>query len=228
MQSTGRRRDGFTLVEVLVVAAILALLAGILLPVLAGAREQARKAACQSNLHQIGLSMLQYEQDHDEMNPFDGAACIAGANGSSGDPFQRADGWVSEIMPYARTQEVFQCPSASEHRPNQSTLGLTYWLNGPLFCQSAMPAKSVPITAIRGPSRVVVAFDDLGGEGREQMLYRLFWNGVNWTDNGDFTTYQASLQPHNNIVNVLWADGHVKPITKGTLKNTVLSMSVWP
>src|ERR1043166_4666487 len=58
---------GFTLIELLVVISIIALLAAILFPVFSKARENARRASCQSNLKQIGLGILQYAQDSDEV-----------------------------------------------------------------------------------------------------------------------------------------------------------------
>jgi len=59
----------FTLIELLVVIAIIAVLAGLLLPVLARAKEGGRRAYCMNNLHQIYLGIEMYRQDHNDRPP---------------------------------------------------------------------------------------------------------------------------------------------------------------
>jgi len=63
-------KKGFTLIELLVVIAIIAILAAILFPVFAQAREKARAITCVSNEKQMGLALLQYIGDNDELFPF--------------------------------------------------------------------------------------------------------------------------------------------------------------
>ena len=60
----------FTLVEMLVVIAIIAVLAGLLLPVIGKAKEQGRSVACLSNLRQVGLALQLYTQDNENKMPF--------------------------------------------------------------------------------------------------------------------------------------------------------------
>jgi len=97
-----RQRSGFTLIELLVVIAIIAILAAILFPVFAKVREKARQISCSSNLKQISLGILQYQQDYDEMFPMGETQASAAQGGFYG--------WPTEVAPYLKSTAVLECP----------------------------------------------------------------------------------------------------------------------
>jgi prepilin-type N-terminal cleavage/methylation domain-containing protein len=68
-RAVDRANRGFTLMELLVVVAIIAILAAILFPVLAQAREKARQTICLSNMQQLARAQSMYLQDWDEHLP---------------------------------------------------------------------------------------------------------------------------------------------------------------
>jgi prepilin-type N-terminal cleavage/methylation domain-containing protein len=100
---------GFTLIELLVVIAIIAILASILFPVFARARENARRASCQSNLKQIGLGIMQYSQDYDEK--------YVPRDAGWTDAEQRCNSWPLLIQPYVKSVQLFACPSNTYNTP---------------------------------------------------------------------------------------------------------------
>jgi prepilin-type processing-associated H-X9-DG protein len=65
-----RSWPGFTFLELLVVVALLILLAGLLFPVFAEARDAARRSRCLANLHQLALAHQSYTQDYDDTLPY--------------------------------------------------------------------------------------------------------------------------------------------------------------
>src|SRR5690348_6044896 len=106
------RKPAFTLIELLVVIAIIAILAAILFPVFAQAREKARQATSLSNLKQIGLGMLMYTQDYDEIYvPW--ALRDFKNNVDVKDQYGVALSWDRLIYPYTKNNGVLACPSDS-------------------------------------------------------------------------------------------------------------------
>jgi prepilin-type N-terminal cleavage/methylation domain-containing protein len=111
------RRSGFTLIEVLVVVAIIALLVAILLPSLARAREQAKQAVCLSNLKQQGVGFGAYAADGAARLPWVGKFRYSLAEGAYYIPGQEGDDWlkVNNGVLYpkyvGKNPEVFYCPS---------------------------------------------------------------------------------------------------------------------
>lgn len=118
----------FTLIELLVVITIISLLAAILFPVFARARENARRSSCLSNLKQLGLSMTMYIQDYDERftpawtsGPFIQPDGVVNSNASR---------WWIKLYPYMKNTQIMNCPSSGiDWRGNNYTSNLAYGLN---------------------------------------------------------------------------------------------------
>jgi prepilin-type N-terminal cleavage/methylation domain-containing protein/prepilin-type processing-associated H-X9-DG protein len=112
-------RKGFTLIELLVVIAIIAILAAILFPVFAQAREKARSATCLSNLDQIGLATIMYQEDWDDtfyphrtnnpVNVTNYNPLIPLYPEISGNAVNKTF-WISLLQPYTKSLNVFICP----------------------------------------------------------------------------------------------------------------------
>jgi prepilin-type N-terminal cleavage/methylation domain-containing protein len=107
-----RKRPGFTLIELLVVIAIIAVLAGLLLPVLSRGKRAAHSTACLSNLHQLGLALQMYLDEHEERLPSCAQLPSAGTN---------LPPITTVLAPYLHAKPVFQCPADRTVFPAEQT-----------------------------------------------------------------------------------------------------------
>ena len=198
---------GFTLIELLVVIAIIAILAAILFPVFARARENARRASCQSNLKQIGLGVIQYAQDFDEKLPrsiADGDASVATCAGIAR---PLTDTVFNQVQPYLKSTQILKCPSDSS--PAAASYGYNYAYLGRGCGQD--PSLSVALASIQEVSRTVMMADK-ADFGLDWIYAAQYWGrngGPAWA-NPTGTDSGSVMDRHLETVNTLWADGHVK------------------
>ena len=109
--------SGMTLIEMLVVIAVIAILAAITFPALAAARESARKLWCRSNLQQLAQGMLMHEQTHEFLphggfaywNPptYRDASGVIGPKGTPSIGAQQYAGWGFQVLPYIGEQNLW-------------------------------------------------------------------------------------------------------------------------
>ncbi|HEX8834464.1 MAG TPA: type II secretion system protein [Abditibacteriaceae bacterium] len=140
-----RSRRAFTLVELLIVIAVIAILASLLFPAFARARENGRRASCLSNMKQIGLAAQQYMSDFDgslfhhhegwvadDGEQFDELpaggpdACDTGFSGNS----QAEKPWIIFFQPYLKNRQVGFCPSDPSPRSTFLATDITGYNGG--------------------------------------------------------------------------------------------------
>lgn len=161
-----RKRLSFTLTELLVVVGILAVLAAVVLPVMANARESGRRSVCQNNLRQIAVAIQLYTQDYDGTYPLETSVLIQ--NG-----VRTQFSWNHALLPYLKDPHVFHCPS----HPDRGQGDQHYTYNGkrlntllpqrPTALRFGNHEASLPATA------TIWTTVDSGGIGADDVLHDL-------------------------------------------------------
>lgn len=236
-QSSRHSRRAFTLIELLVVIAIIALLAAILFPVFSRARENGRRAACQSNLKQIGLGIIQYCQDYDDTLPLHDWADDR-TTGGMVDQIQNfmdptATFWAPNtlygIQPYVKSTQIYACPSAKPQTvgsliPDPVRGDTNYMYNTCLITRFNGGTGSRPndyrmrrLSEISVPAEIVVFQEDK--LRYSAILPRPAFNSTasQQARKNLSTAILASDGFHFGGTNALYADGHVKWAAAGTL-----------
>ncbi len=182
-------RTGFTLIELLVVIAIIAILASILFPVFAKARERARSASCSSNLRQIGMGMMQYAQDNDEL--------------FLPDQTDAKQAFPTTLFPYTKSEQIFICPSgtrtvATTTTPLEKKDAL--WQTPPAWLARARGHYGINSELTFDP----VGLADVINPTQTAMFFDCSWYDANIPEPA------LDATRHFEGINICYADGHVK------------------
>ncbi len=213
-ETSSFRFKAFTLIELLVVIAIIAILAAILFPAFARARENARRASCQSNLKQIGIGVLQYVQDYDERYP----QCRATGVVYKGF-YNYFAPWQLAIDPYVKSMQVFKCPSNTSNETvahswdgSKDVVPVSYLANG---SDESDAGRQAAIRLDFGGDRPMNGpyFGSALSLARIPNSSTLILIGEQRGDRRDPEYYgipDLQFQNHMGTTNFLFADGHVK------------------
>ena len=176
----------------------LPILAAILFPVFAKAREKARQTACSSNLKQIMLGVQQYAQDYDErlLGYFDYDVAKT----------------VYALQPYVKSEDIFVCPSVNRKPWHRCTASDTWYMStyAPFFWRTGASLASIQAPADK------LFFTELS---RQCGVYLSHYPESNTAlDGGN----DAVLEVHNEGCNNAFYDGHVKWMKKVKVVDPVM------
>jgi prepilin-type N-terminal cleavage/methylation domain-containing protein len=188
---------GFTLIELLVVIAIIGILAALLLPVLAKAKQRALAAQCLSNLRQIGLGMNMYADESKGLFPESGGLILW----DQIDPQTQKHGWMQQILSFTQNTNVYNCPAIKG--------GFTYFNGARAPFITTTNFAPVDTKQILFPSAYVLSGDTIWtGDGIADSDKDDYSNNCVGGDTNGIPS--CGWQVHNMGQNILFSDYHVK------------------
>lgn len=173
------RKRAFSLIELLIVVAIIAVLSAILFPVFSRAKEQAKASVCLSNFRQTLTSTMLYQNDYDDRFVLSRYSTSLMATSKD----DRT--WVQLVLPYSRDFRLFRCPSDYTLRPEsqavfdedlvpgdtysryytaskRTNLGYNYMYLSPLILSSSrISARSRTASEVNDLARMLVLGDSV-------------------------------------------------------------------
>lgn len=221
MNTHVRTPKAFTLVELLIVIAIISLLAAILFPVFTRARENARRTSCMGNLRQLGLGIMQYTQDYDEYMPLRQITLIGkdGVNTTSWS-------WRYLVYPYIKSTQIFTCPSNPLRTSNVNTdgSGANAWPGTPTFnvsyacnggstgpmgdLHNTPPYLARKLAVLASPSTLLLVGESL----KNHAYLRNDVDPIGPDEAGYSSTSALMFGGHLSTANMIFADGHAKTL----------------
>ena len=197
------RPTGFTLTETLIVIVIIAVLAGIMFPIVRAVRERARAAVCVQNLKQIGVGLHAYTAENSGRFP-DGAADVSWKPEITTSRCwydAAAENMGREYVRYHKGDplpDVFGCPSGHGRAyepawPYTGDYAGNFYLGNP-------DHKVMTISSVKNPSSTPYVQDTVKQNNFGAAIYG---SGFSKTANTAFA------DRHGGSGNILWVDGHV-------------------
>jgi len=216
-QGPTRQPTGFTLIELMVVMAIICVVAGILLPVFASTRKAGNKVACLSNLRQLTTAYQLYANDYDDT----GCAPVYLSNlviypwrawfGQLDSPTSPLDPSRALLAPYLRNTAILNCPDI-DTIPNPLSEDLSYGINDQL-CITTVNLQTLnvsfqPVTGsgVEVPSETILFGDAAQNEPGPRIDKRSILQF-----SGHFTGSSRGFLHARHVgsmANISWLDGH--------------------
>lgn len=154
-----KNQRGFSLIELLVVLAIIAVLAGIIWPISSSMVAKSREASCLNQLRSLGVGLQGYIQDHNQRLP----------TMEAGRKFKSEDLPVLDtvLLPYLGSQEAFKCPADTVQ---YQTTGSSYLWNN---TQNGLLLSELNFFGIKdSPEKIPLIFDkEAWHRGKVNFLY---------------------------------------------------------
>ena len=211
----------FTLIEILVVIAIITILVGIAVPALSSALERAKVTKDLSNLRQIGIAIRTYLNDKDDVLPVINALPGIGTTGSP------------VIYPkYLGTRRVFQSPFDKRAAVETDSAPVSYGINSNMYLSTGINGNMLRVAS---PASTIFMAPNYSGDPGV---------GASWTSLAAAAPFVANLVPgggpgmtigpqrNGRQINALFCDLHVETMTfgpastEGTFKDTTLPLGL--